>query len=220
MSSRAPRDAQRRRIYLAETPLPGRRFRTLPECAAYADSVVGTLWWQARFPNHTLANVPRLRPGYGARQAFYREDDDGPTITLPRRYRTSGVILHELAHWALCHEHDLPNHGRTFARLLLDVTYEFMGNARGDKLAEAYGEQKVHLGKPATLGPDGKLRYGTDERLRLSKGKRVTVFFENDEREPAATTATFKGFAPGGASLLFYKAPAIPKRAVWAVVRP
>ena len=81
----------------------------------------------ARFPEHGLAEAPRLRPGKGARQAFYREDPGRPTITLPRRYRTIGVVLHELVHWALKDAHDLPVHGRTFTRLLLDATAEFGG---------------------------------------------------------------------------------------------
>ena len=32
------------------------------------------------------------------------------------------VVLHELAHWALHDQPDLPNHGSTFARLVLDAT--------------------------------------------------------------------------------------------------
>src|SRR4249919_309935 len=96
-----PRAAQRRRVYLAETPMPSSPLPGLDACANFADRVVGTLWWQQRFPEHDLGSLPRFRPGNGARQAFYREEPDGPTITLPRRYRTKGVVLHELAHWAL-----------------------------------------------------------------------------------------------------------------------
>src|SRR6476620_12485225 len=114
MAPAQPRDAQRSRVYRAETPLGGRRLPTLPDCAAFVDDVVGSLWWVARFPEHDLAKAPILRPGNGARQAFYREDPGHPTITLPRRYRTVGVVLHELVHWALADAHDLPNHGRTF----------------------------------------------------------------------------------------------------------
>ena len=61
----------------------GGRLPTLDQCAAFVDEVVGSLWWAARFPEHGLADVPRLRPGQGARQAFYREDPGRPTITLP-----------------------------------------------------------------------------------------------------------------------------------------
>ena len=133
---RCRRDSQRSRVYRAETPLPGRRFRELDQCAAYADAVVGSLWWQVRFPHLGLGAVPRLRPGHGARQAFYRVDPDGPTITLPRRYRTAAVVLHELAHWALDDQPDLPNHGRTFTRLMLDATLEFGGDERAAELRE------------------------------------------------------------------------------------
>ena len=77
------------------------RFPGSPRARAFAERVVGSLWWAARFPDSGLGDVPRFRPGNGARQAFYREDPGGPTITLPRRYRTKGVVLHELVHWAL-----------------------------------------------------------------------------------------------------------------------
>ena len=53
-------------------------------------------------------------------QAFYREEPTGPTITLPRRYRTKGVVLHELVHWALAGAPDLADHGSTFARVLVE----------------------------------------------------------------------------------------------------
>src|SRR3954452_10030284 len=58
-----PRDAQRSRVYLAETPLPSSLLPGLDACARFVDRVVGTLWWQERFPTHDLAGVPRLRPG-------------------------------------------------------------------------------------------------------------------------------------------------------------
>lgn len=175
MTPRSPRDAQRSRVYRAESPLPGRRFRELAQCAAFADSVVGSLWWQVRFPKLSLGDVPRLRPGYGARQAFYRVDPDGPTITLPRRYRTSSVMLHELDHWALDDQPDLPHHGRTFARLLLDATAEFGGDERAEKLTTAFAAERVHVAKPARLGPDGIWHYGWDERLRLGRGRKLTL---------------------------------------------
>ena len=177
-----PRDAQRSRVYRAETPLPGRRFRELDQCATYADAVVGSLWWQVRFPQLGLAAVPRLRPGNGARQAFYRVDPDGPTITLPRRYRTASVVLHELSHWALDDQPDLPNHGRTFTRLMLDATLEFAGDQRADELRAAFDAEKVRIGRPPRLGPDGVWRYGWDERLRLGRGR--TLRIEHTEGPP------------------------------------
>jgi putative metallohydrolase (TIGR04338 family) len=179
-AARSPRDAQRIRVYRAETPLVGRRFSELDQCRAYCEQVVGSFWWLERFPDHHLAAIPTLRDGRGARQAFYREDPGHPTITLPRRYRTSGVILHELVHWVMRADEDLPNHGRTFARLLLDLTGEFAGPAARDRLADAYTEHAVKVGEPARRGPDGRWRYGIDERLRLRRGEAVTIHHGED----------------------------------------
>jgi len=150
------------------SPLPG-----LDACATFIDRVVGTLWWQARFPELTLDRVPRLRPGNGARQAFLRDEENGThSITLPRRYRTKGVVLHELAHWAMRSQPDLPDHGRTFTRLLLDATEEFCGPERATALADSFGEHRVHVGHPPMLTLDGRLRYGEDERLHLAQQRR------------------------------------------------
>ena len=159
------RDFQRSRVYRAETPVPSSPLPGLAACSTFADRVVGTLWWQARFPDHTLDRVPRFRPGNGARQAFFRVEDDGShTITLPRRYRTKGIVLHELAHWALHEDPALPHHGRTFARLLLDATEEFCGPERAAVLAASYRAQRVKVGALPLPGPDGRLLYGWDER--------------------------------------------------------
>jgi len=165
-----PRDAQRLRVYRAETPVPASPLPGLDACGAYAERVVGTLWWHARFPHRTIAAVPRLRPGNGARQAFFREEDGGQySITLPRRYRTKGVVLHELAHWALWDEHDLAHHGETFTRVLLDATTEFCGHERADALAASFVEHRVRVGDPARIAPDGGLHYGCDERIRRGR---------------------------------------------------
>ena len=122
--------------------------------------------------------APILRPGNGARQAFYREDPGHPTITLPRRYRTVGVVLHELVHWALADAHDLPNHGRTFTRILLDATAEFMGTAKRERLAAAYTEHRVAVAPPPRLSPSGVYDYGWDERLRLGRGRSFLVDYD------------------------------------------
>jgi len=220
--TRVPRDAQRKRLYQAEHPLPSSPLPGLDACGGFADRVVGTLWWYARFPEHRLDRIPRLRPGHGARQAFYREDDDGPTITLPRRYRTKGVMLHELAHWAMSEDHDLPHHGRTFARLLLDVTLEFCGPDRAGLLAQSYREHRVHVGKPPRVGPDGRLRYGSDERLRLGKGTTLAICHVGRGGMPIATRGVYEGNDRSGKVLRVRVGAAarpmqIPMTAVWDV---
>lgn len=186
---RRPRDAQRARVYRAETgvassPLPG-----LPACVSFAEKVVGSLWWAARFPDHGLGGLPRFRPGNGARQAFFRDEPGGPTITLPRRYRTKGIVLHELVHWALSATPALPHHGSTFARVLVDATAEFCGPDRAAELEAAYAEQSVRIGAPPTVAPDGRPVYGADELRRLARGRA--------RRSAAVGVAAAGGVDPG-----------------------
>ena len=195
------RDSQRRRVYLAETPLPSSPLPGLDACARFADRVVGTLWWQQRFPEHDLGALPRLRPGNGARQAFFRVESDGPTITLPRRYRTKGVVLHELAHWALGIDGGLPHHGSTFARVVLDATGEFCGPERAGLLAASYREHRVRVGRAPRLGPDGILRYGWDERLRLGRGRVFEVRACTPGGAPTSATGVFDGYERGARQL-------------------
>ena len=77
-------------------------------------------------------------------------------------------MLHELVHWALSREHELPYHGSTFTRVLLDATLEFGGPERAGLLLDAYEEHRVRVGKPPVMSEHG-LRYGDDERVRLAK---------------------------------------------------
>ena len=86
-------------------------------------------------------------------------------------------MLHELVHWALGLETGYPAHGRTFARVLLDVTNEFCGAERAEELATSYRVQRVKVGKPARTGPDGRVHYGWDERLHLGRGRTLAVFY-------------------------------------------
>lgn len=194
---RRPRDAQRTRIYLAESPLPSSPLPGLDACTRFIDRVVGSLWWHVRFPDRGLATVPRLRPGNGARHAFYREEEAGPTITLPRRYRTKGVVLHELVHYGLGLESGLPHHGRTFARVLLDATAEFCGPDRASALAESYRDNRVRVGRGPRLGPDGRLRYGWDERLHLCRGRTVRLACANRHGDVQFVTGVFEGYERG-----------------------
>ena len=84
-------DAQRRRVYLAETPLPSSPLPGLDACARFVDRVVGTLWWHERFPERDLGQVPRLRPGPGRASGLLpgggrpARPSRSPAATAPRR---------------------------------------------------------------------------------------------------------------------------------------
>jgi len=163
-TARRPRDSQRSRVYAAESTLPQSPLPGLVACASFADRVVGTFWWTARFPSRALDGVPRLRPGNGARQAFLRDEDDGThSMTLPRRYRTKAVVLHELVHWALRGRPEVADHGRTFTRVLLDATEEFCGPDRAGALRDAFDIHRVRVGAAPQIDLDGWLHYGWDE---------------------------------------------------------
>ena len=165
---RGLRDSQRLRLYRAEANLRGARLPVLDECRAFLGEVVADRWWRERFPHLGLDDVPDFRPGRGARRAFFRIElapphgTGRPSITLPRRYRTQHVVLHEAAHWALEGRADVAPHGPTFARLLLDLTERFRGARAAAKLAEHYDTQRVRVGPPPEAGDSGWWCYGPD----------------------------------------------------------
>ena len=173
---------------MPSSPLPG-----LDACARFVDRVVGSMWWHLRFPDRNLAIVPRLRPGNGARQAFYREEDTGPTITLPRRYRTKGVVLHELVHFALGLDSGLPHHGRTFAAHPARRHRRVLRRRPASTLADSYREHGVHVGRPPRVGPDGQLRYGWDERIRLGRGRVLARVLHHARRRTRGRDRPLRG---------------------------
>jgi hypothetical protein len=146
--------------------------------------------------------------------AFYREDPGHPTITLPRRYRTAAVVLHELVHWALADVHDLPNHGSTFTRLHLDATAEFLGDAKREHLAGAYAQHKVKVGPPPRVSPAGEYDYAWDERLRRGRGRCFTIGWD----ESRQTTGVLMSRAHRAAELWDgHQQVRVPERLIWSV---
>jgi hypothetical protein len=128
-------------------------------------------------------------------------------------------VLHELAHWALSGEPDLPAHGATFTRVLLDATGEFCNPERADALAASYREQGVRVGAAPRPGPDGNLRYGWDERLRLGRGRRLSVHHGTAEGV-GCSTGTFTGFERRGAVVVLTTPTSVERIAtqtVWAI---
>ena len=222
---RRPRDAQRSRVYLAETPLPSSPLPGLDACARFVDRVVGTLWWHERFPDRDLGIVPRCaRATARARRSSARRTT-GPTITLPRRYRTKGVVLHELTHWALGIDSGLPHHGRTFARVLLDATDEFCGADRAAVLASSYREHGVHVGTP----PRRRARRSPALRMgRAPPAREGPTCSRWRSRPPTASrrrvTGTFVGYERGSSVVRLRTSAATRSRAsrrasVWDVAR-
>lgn len=193
---RPPRDSQRGRVYAAESGIPDTRLGSLAECESVMRHVVGSDWWAIRFGTRTLAALPRLRPGNGARRAFLRTDTTEATITLPRRYRTTGVVLHELVHWALAAAGELADHGPTFTRVLADATETFAGPRRASALRRSFARHRVRVGREPRVDAAGRVRYGWDERLERARREPVRLVMGGDP-PPAPIEGVFVGWARG-----------------------
>ena len=55
----------------------------------------------------------------------------------------------------------------------------------------------VAVGRPARVGPDGRPRYGWDERLRLGKGRWLSVAYSDPDGEQRRSAGTFRGYERG-----------------------
>ena len=63
------------------------------------------------------------------------------------------------------------------------------------------GAHGVHIGRPPRPGPDGRLRYGWDERLHLGRGRRLTVRYSTPSGEPCSITARFERYERGASTI-------------------
>lgn len=159
-----PRDSQRARLYRAEARLRPRKLANIDECADFVDEVLADDWWQQRF---RFEPPPRMRPGYGARHAFFHWDREGPCITLPKVHRSRMVVVHELTHYALWKQPDIAYHGPTFARVYLESVEQFCGTTTAGKLAAAFAEYKVKLSE-VPRSDNESFDYTWDERLAFA----------------------------------------------------
>ena len=148
--SAASADAQRRRVYLAETPLPSSPLPGLAACAGFVDQVVGSLWWHERFPERDLGAVPRLRPGQRRPPGLLpRGGRPGPrsrcrAATARRRSCSTSSRTGRSASTPVSLTTVAPSPACCSTR-----STEFCGPERGAALAESYREHGVHVGAPA-----------------------------------------------------------------------
>src|SRR5262249_21264174 len=89
-------------------------------------------------------------------------------------------------------------------------------------LGESYKLHGVHVARPPRRGPDGRLHYGWDERLRLNKGAtglvRINWTADGEEHE---LQGCFDGYERGSSMLRCFgfdgELVRIPASTVWAV---
>jgi hypothetical protein len=86
---------------------------------------------------------------------------------------------------------------------------------RAERPRDGYAEHKVHVGRPARLGTDGRWHYEWDERLRLGRDRALTVRWATDE----ATTGILTSRAHATATLRTAAGDVIRvrEREIWSV---
>jgi predicted nucleic acid-binding Zn ribbon protein len=173
------RDSQKQKLYDAEDAafrkVKPPEFRTIAECQAYVDRVVGSEAWEAlgfshlgMFDSHPLTVKDGRRRRRGGAQAFSN------TIALPRKARSVYYLLHELAHIATSYIHDfyydeddedgggwpgeedpktgmvvleenVAPHGPEYAGIYLYLVREFISTEAHDALQAAFRDGKVKV---------------------------------------------------------------------------
>lgn len=165
------RDSQRQRLYTAENVAfpgggPAKGLRTIPECQAFVDKVLGSAWAQRRYGRRAIYVDHKAKGGH------YSPGDR--TMSLGMWARTQRVILHEIAHELTPRE--CAWHGQEFAATHLALVRQFIGQEDADRLRAAYVKHRVRH----------RWALPTPTRPVVTKAERVARAKVRDEREAAS----------------------------------
>lgn len=148
-----PRDSQRSKVYRAElefeAALDGRNpiYPDIHAIRARVEQIVGTHWWQSRFPHVSCVLV---KDGRGRRFPGGRAPLEGSpvgSISLPRNTRNKMTVLHELAHVVAPAQEAW--HGKNFVRCYLALTDTWIGQMEGLALRWFLAKNRVKWDEPA-----------------------------------------------------------------------
>jgi len=139
-----PRDSQRKRVYTAEGVLrdcaEDREIRKLKELQEYVDELVSAPWFRERWPHVESVAV---RDGRGRKRAggspLYGTSSG--EITMPKRMRTTKIVLHELAH--VVAPVDEAWHGKRFCGCFARLVYNVMGENAFTQLTTSFRTHRV-----------------------------------------------------------------------------
>ncbi len=149
------RDFQRSKVYASDldfSPIGDQSMRALTDW-------LGALLSKATFRRRWGAVELKVRDGRGQQRALGYGDARRAWISLPRWARSEGVALHELAH-ALTPRWE--QHGRLFARTLLELFEVALGREARDELRDRFRKNGVKF-NPRQPG-----RAGNPEALRAA----------------------------------------------------
>jgi len=178
----APRDSQRSKLYRAEDVLishPDNTHYTLEEAQALVDLLMSRAWFKRRWPRLSKRGTIPVVKGRGYRARAHWQTWPGLTywISLPSPvYRSSYVILHELAHVCCFDQYgvnNIPAHGREFAKTFLELVNWHMGKDAGDALRQSYKDHGVRYRKRPDRKPLSEdQRQVLRERMALARAAR------------------------------------------------
>jgi len=134
-----PRDSQRRRLYHAEGQVAALNrdlLPTVPDIEAFVDEMLASHWLRTQFTPRVLEQV-RIISGRENRSAYAA----GSTISMPHWARSKFIVIHEVAH-VLCDRYFgkdfIAGHGVEFASLQVAMVSQFLGQADGLELHQAF----------------------------------------------------------------------------------
>ena len=223
-AGRRPRDAQRRRVYLAETPLPSSPLPGLDACARFVDRVVG-IALVARAVSRARSR-PRAAPPARQRRA---------SGLLPRRGRPaprSRCRAGTAPRPSCCTSSRTGRSASTPASPITAARSPACCSTRSASSAvpttprcsrRRTGARACTSARPPRRGPDGRLHYGWDERLRREQGCDRARAHQLEHRRRGARAARLLRRLRArvvGAALLGVRRPdscASRPSAVWAV---
>lgn len=114
-----------------------------------------TAWWQQgeymsfgeigdlveRISAWAEIDAPAVSDGDGVRVARGNKD----SLVLPPFARNVSYICHEICH-TIAKQRDIDDyHGPIFARMMVDITRGFMGDAQADELSQKFTEREVEI---------------------------------------------------------------------------
>lgn len=140
------RDTQRKRVYDAETQAARlftfRTYTDLHDVRRFLARVLIDPWFIKRWPWCTPDRL-KVADGRGRRSAGCCKRGFQWVLKYPRWARYDLVILHELCH--VIAEPVKPDHGPFFARCLLELTRQYIGEDAAGTLRVAYREHGVRF---------------------------------------------------------------------------
>jgi len=118
---------QQQEVYASEVGIPrGRTFPSQAVIQQWVDSIVGTLWWQERFPDVFTIECPTVNRNGTTGSVGALQDDGVGVIEMHPVHWNELIVLHEMSHVCADAEGSTA-HDPTFCRIYLELVYRMLG---------------------------------------------------------------------------------------------